>query len=230
VGTKVGPDDSVTYSTDEVWGNITVSPGNYELDLEVQFTSVDTTTHNYTDLCILAGTGDAEDIIVQLWNNTASEWNTLFSDLTASSWNNYTFTSGDTGFGSTTTIRFLGGTEIADGVQSSWDIDAVLLNQYNETNFELDLEVQFIGLPQKSNEYLSIFGGVQGSENLQVDVWNGTQYVTLISDIQFGWNHVDVSSYHTGPTFDLRLKDTLQVNDLVQDNWEIDALYLNLWD
>jgi hypothetical protein len=98
------------------------------------------------------------------------------------------------------------------------------------TSYELDLEAQFTELPQASNEYLSIYGGVQGAENLQVDVWNGTQYVTLISDVQVGWNHVDVSSYHVGTTFNIRFKDTVQVSDFVQDLWEIDALYLNLWD
>jgi hypothetical protein len=230
VGTKVGPDDSVTYLTDEVWGAVTYIFNRYELDLEVQFTSVDTTTYNLTDICILTGTGDAEDLIVQLWNGTASEWNTIFSDLSASSWNNYTFKSGDIGFGSTTTIRFLGGTDTSDSTQSNWNIDVVLLNQYSSFNYEVDLEVQFSNLPQASNEYLSIFGGVQGAENLEVDIWNGVQYVNVIPDIQAGWNHVNVSSYHTGPTFNIRFKDTIRVSDFTQNQWEIDALYLNLWD
>jgi hypothetical protein len=100
----------------------------------------------------------------------------------------------------------------------------------SSSSYKLDLEAQFTELPQKTNEYLSIYGGVQGSENLKVEVWNGTQYVTLISDLQTGWNHVDVSSYHTGSTFNIRFKDTVQANDLIQDFWEIDAMYLNLWD
>jgi hypothetical protein len=110
-------------------------------------------------------------------------------------------------------------------------IDHVMIGvRTGSTNYELDLEAQFTGLPQASNEYLSIFGAVQGTENLRVDVWNGIQYVTLISDIQVGWNHVDVSSYHTSTTFNLRFKDTVQASDTVQDRWEIDALFLNLWD
>ena len=230
VGTKVGPDDNVSYSTDEVWGTVSYIFSRYELDLEVQFTSVDAASYNITEICILTGTGDAEDIHVQLWNSTASEWNSIFSDLSASGWNNYTFKSGDTGFGSTTTIRFLGGNDAGDSTQSDWDIDAVLLNQYNTFNYELDLEVQITNLPQALNEYLSIYAGVQGAENLRVDIWNGVQYVTVIPDIQIGWNHVNVSSYHTGTTFNLRFKDTIRVGDFTQNQWEIDTLYLNLWD
>jgi hypothetical protein len=230
VGTKVGPDDGVTYATDEVWGYVTYIFSRFELDLEVQFSSVDTINYNFTDLCILTGSGDSESIVVQLWNNTASEWNTIFTDLTASSWNNYTFKSGDTGFGSTTTIRFLGGSDTNDSTQSDWDIDAVLLRQYQGVIYEIDLEIQFTGLPQTTNEYLSIYGGIQGTENLQVDVWNGAQYVNLIPDVQAGWNHVNVSNYHTGSTFNIRFKDTLRAVDSIRDFWEIDALYLNLWD
>jgi hypothetical protein len=110
-------------------------------------------------------------------------------------------------------------------------IDHVMIGiRTGSTNYELDLEAHFTGLPQVSNEYLSVYGGVQGTENLQLDVWNGIQYVTLIPDIKTGWNHVDVSSYHTGTTFNIRFKDTVQVGDIVQDRWEIDACYLNLWD
>ena len=105
-----------------------------------------------------------------------------------------------------------------------------MLRQYNLVNFELDLEAQFTGLPQASNEYLSIFGAVQGAENLRVDIWDGVQYVTVIPDIQTGWNHVNVSSYHTGTILNIRFKDALQLGDPGRTQWEIDALYLNLWD
>ena len=63
-----------------------------------------------------------------------------------------------------------------------------------------------------------------------MEVWDGTQYVTLIADVQPGWNSVDVSTDHTGSTFNIRFKDTTQLGDAVQENWEIDTLFLNLWD
>ena len=98
------------------------------------------------------------------------------------------------------------------------------------TSYELDLEVEWTGLPQATYEYLSVYGGIQGAENLFVEVWDGSQYVTLIVDVQPGWNSVDVSTYHTNSTFNIRFKDATQLGDVVQENWEIDALFLNLWD
>jgi len=75
-----------------------------------------------------------------------------------------------------------------------------------------------------------VFGEAQGSEALQVDVCDGIQWVTVISEIQGGWNTVDVSTYLTGSTFSIRFKDTLTTSDATQDSWEIDALVLNLFD
>jgi hypothetical protein len=96
--------------------------------------------------------------------------------------------------------------------------------------YRLDFEVEWTNLPQTSNEFLSIYAGRQGGENLQIDVWNGLSYVSIISDLQQGWNNVNVSSYHTEDIFNIRFIDTNQTIDTFQDSWEIDALYLNLWD
>lgn len=100
----------------------------------------------------------------------------------------------------------------------------------SQQNFELDLEVLWSDLPSFNNEYLLVYGATQGTEALQVDVWDGVQWVTVITDIQIGWNIVDVSTYLTGSTFSIRFKDNVQVSDATQDYWEIDALVLNLFD
>lgn len=97
-------------------------------------------------------------------------------------------------------------------------------------DYELDLEVLWSDLPSLSNEYLMFFGGAQGSEDLQVDVWNGVAWVTVITDVQEGWNNIDVSTYLTGSTLNIRFKDTNLVSDLIEDSWEIDTLVLNLFD
>jgi len=96
--------------------------------------------------------------------------------------------------------------------------------------YEFDMEVTWSGLPTKSNEYLSVYGGIQGAEALQVDVWDGGAWVNLIADVQTGWNNVDISAYLTGTSFNIRFKDSLQVGDVTQENWVIDALFLNLFD
>ncbi len=112
-------------------------------------------------------------------------------------------------------------------------LDYVLVQKTGETtpsSYELDLEVEWTGLPQAANEYLRVYGGTQGAEGLKLEIWDGSSYVTVINDIQPGWNDVDVSAYHTGSTFNIRLRDATQSIDPIEDSWEIDSLYLELWD
>ena len=97
------------------------------------------------------------------------------------------------------------------------------------SSYELDLEVEWTGLTQATNEYLCVYGGTQAAEGLLVQVWDGSSYVTVISDVQPGWNNVDISAYHTDSTFNIRFRDATQTIDSVQSSWEIDALYLKLW-
>jgi hypothetical protein len=113
-------------------------PTNNELDLEVQFTSVDT-TYDTTKLCIKSGATGAEDINVNIRNTTAGSWDLLFSDINTNGWANTTITDY---VASTITLQFKGGTETSDNSQDTWEIDAVLLRQSNQT-YQLDLEVQW---------------------------------------------------------------------------------------
>jgi hypothetical protein len=103
-------------------------PNNYELDLEVEFTNVDCYEDNEV-ICIYAGTTSSEDIRVYVWNASDSTWHLLFNDLTANSWNNKTVTNTITS--PTVTLRFLGGTEISDTSQDSWQIDILLLHSWS---------------------------------------------------------------------------------------------------
>jgi len=57
---------------------------NYELGLEVQWTSVDYDETN-EELCIYAGAMGTEDLRVDYW--TGSTWSNLLTDLTANNWN-----------------------------------------------------------------------------------------------------------------------------------------------
>jgi DNA-binding beta-propeller fold protein YncE len=100
------------------------SQPSYQLDLEVQFTEVD---FDYTneELCIYGGVMGAENVTVDVWNGTT--WSGLFQDL-VNGWNNVSISNYLTS--STLTIRFTGGTEMADAIQDSWNIDATFLHLY----------------------------------------------------------------------------------------------------
>jgi len=136
VGTEVSK-DTFTYTVDEVWGWVSASSPNCELDLEVQWTNVDFDEPN-EELCIYCGTMGAENITVDAWNGTA--WNDVFTDL-SSGWNNVSVSTYLTS--SNFTVRFKGGNEIGDASQDSWNIDATLLYVFTsvETTYDYVLRV-----------------------------------------------------------------------------------------
>ena len=116
--------------------------------------------------------------------------------------------------------------------QESWIEWQVLELPYStgETNYELDLEVQWTNAYYNgTNEELCIYGGTMGSEDIQVDVWNGSTWKNLFTDLSSGWNNVSVSSYLDSSTFTIRFKGSNETSDIIQDNWKIDATLLHVW-
>ncbi len=111
------------------------------------------------------------------------------------------------------------------------NIDAVRLgiSQPSTPNYDLDLEVGWTAADyDETNEYLCIYGGSQGTEGLRIDVWDGSQWQNVISDLTTGWNNVSVSSYLTSSSFEIRFTDTSD-DSTVEDAWEIEGVMLHVW-
>jgi hypothetical protein len=102
--------------------------------------------------------------------------------------------------------------------------------EFEGGSYELDLEVAWVDLPTKTNEYLTIYGGTMGLETLEVDYWNGATWVNIIPSVSPGYNVLDVSPYLTGSAFTIRFVDSDKISDSSQDSWVIDAVYLHLFD
>lgn len=99
-----------------------------------------------------------------------------------------------------------------------------------QTNYDLDLEVSWSDVVfDEDNEWLCIYGGVQGTESLIVDAWDGGAWATVFNDLQPGWNNADVSAYLTSSTFTIRFRGGTAVGDTVQDSWEVDTTFLHVW-
>ncbi|TRO54139.1 hypothetical protein E2P71_05020, partial [Candidatus Bathyarchaeota archaeon] len=202
---------------------------NCELNLEVQWTDADYLLP-YEELCIYAGATGAEDIQVQVWNTSSSSWDTLLSDLTASSWNNVSISGWLTS--STFTIRYLGGTETSDTTQDSWQIDVALIKTWaNETaQYSLDLEYQWTGADfWEQNEELCIYGGTMGAEDVLVDVWYNDTWNNVFSDLDTGWNNASITQYLDSSTLTIRLRGGSDVSDAIRDTWQIDASLIHVW-
>ena len=173
---------------------------------------------------------DLGDFLFYMWDGAT--WD-LISDLTQDTddvWHHYQLKVTDAQyFDATFQIRWsavgLAGPEHAYIDDVSIVKSAVASNYY-----DLDLEVLWSALPTKANEWLSIYGGTLGAETIQVDYWDGSAWVNVIPSLSSGWNNVDVSGIHGSSSFIIRFVDTVGIGDLTQNNYEIDAVYLNLWD
>jgi len=105
----------------------------------------------------------------------------------------------------------------------------VIVN-YSSPNYELDLEVQWTNADyDEANEQLCIYGGTMGAENITVDVWNGSGWENVRSDLNSGWNNVSVTSYLTTSNFTIRFKGGNETGDTTQTTWDIDAALLHVW-
>jgi hypothetical protein len=200
---------------------------NHRLDLENQFTSVDAVTnYDVAEICIKTGTTGSEDLSLSIWNTSSSSWNLLAADLVDSGWTNVTVMDY---VASTMTIRFRGGTETLDISQNTWQIDAVLLKQCNLT-YQVDLEAQWTGLNYtRVNEYLGIYGGTMGAEDIHVDVWYNGTWNNLFTDLEAGWNNASISQYLDSSTLTVRFRDATTAKDRVQDTWQVDASVIRTW-
>ncbi|MDH5461983.1 MAG: LamG domain-containing protein, partial [Candidatus Bathyarchaeota archaeon] len=98
------------------------------------------------------------------------------------------------------------------------------------TDYTMDLEVQWIDLPYLiPNGNLSIYGGTMGDEDITVDVWNGTGWETVFTDLSSGWNNESITDWLTTTNFTIRFKGGTETGDTNQDTWQIDVALIHVW-
>jgi hypothetical protein len=106
-------------------------------------------------------------------------------------------------------------------------VDLVTVTK-DETNYELDLEVQWTHADfDETNEVLCMYVGAASGEGLRVDVWTGSW--TSLTTLSVGWNNVTVSPYLTSEEFTIRFVGETETDDTTQDYWTIDATLLHCW-
>lgn len=124
-----GENGYLDYFTMKIIGAI-----NYNINLEIQWTSITSNDADIERVCIKTGSfGGSEDLDVSIRNTTSNTWQSLASDMTASTWNNYSITGWLGSSTVTITLRFLGGIETSDSTQDMWDVDGALIYTRNYT-------------------------------------------------------------------------------------------------
>ncbi len=189
------------------------TPPNYELDLEVQWTSVDF-DETYEELCIKTGTfSGSEDIMVYAWNVSTSDWHFLYN-LTMNSWNNVSVT--DWLNNKNFTVRFLGGTESSDTNQHSWNIDATLLHIWTVETYDYDYVLRVNNTETDSWQIRLKKYSDSSISRLQ----NCTIYFHNSTDGTSSQIIIENGSYtnHTGPWYDLGNSETIYIAMAVEAN------------
>ncbi|MEM3565869.1 MAG: hypothetical protein QXK47_00765 [Candidatus Bathyarchaeia archaeon] len=108
----------------------------------------------------------------------------------------------------------------------------IALKPQPQFNYQLDLEVQWTNASyNRTYKELCIKTGALDSESLKVDVWNGSNWITVIEALTANsWNNVSVSNHLTSNIFTIRFKDAEISNDGTQSSWQIDCVLLHTWD
>ena len=113
--------------------------------------------------------------------------------------------------------------------QFNWQGDLVAYTP-SSVNYELDLEVQWTSVDfSQTNEWLCIYGGTMAAENIRVDVWTGSAWQNVFTNLSGGWNNVSISSYLSSSTFTIRFNGGTETGDPIQSTWNIDVSLLHLW-
>lgn len=218
--------DAIDYSTNYVW----VSGNNLFVgDFNFTDSGKSTGTIDGVTVQVYAQQSNSKDLEVFVWDG--SVWTSLgVQTLTTSfRWENYTATT------VLDTWTKIDGAKIylkSRSAVGTYEVDAARLKVdfTDSENYELDLEVQWTSVDfDETNEELGIYGGTMGAENIRVDVWNGSGWENLFTDLNSGWNNVSVTSYLTASNFTIRFKGGTETNDTTQDTWNIDATLLHVW-
>lgn len=201
---------------------VTGGSDDYELDLEVGWTSADYDETTGEELAIFAGAQGTEALTVDVWTGS---WTEVIADL-APGWNNVSVSSylTDASF----EIRFQDSDQASDGIQTTWDIDAVLLHTWTDEvlDYELDFEYSWSNANySETTETVKIYANTV-PENLDVWEWNGGSFVSLGTISSTGWSNF-TASFVTGSAYYIKFSDADQALDSTQNNWDIDAIFLH---
>jgi len=214
----VNVDFTSTLSDGAAYGQIAINPApgvgtDYQMDLEIQFTGIPDEANSMPiqELSIKTGTMDAEDLSVEYW--TGSVWDTLWSDLTASSWNNISIKGNLTS--STFTIRFSDGTKTSDSNFDSWSIDSVLIRLKQSVSLPTYDNFDYVDFGKDALN--NVFGA--GNEQLILTGWinpttlHTNQSNNLVSNVFFSKANNSESVFELGVSSDGKLQIYFKTNE-----------------
>ncbi|DAC73089.1 MAG TPA: hypothetical protein DSN98_01985 [Thermoplasmata archaeon] len=197
---------------------------NYQIDFEYNWTKANNSdTTEYLCFYVTSHTG-SETLNINYRNGTT--WTNL-GTITTTGWKNITAT----GLTSKTyTIQIIGTTETSDTTQDTWNIDCIFLHSYNTSNYQIDIEYQWIAInyTQVNKQVCFYITSHTGTENLLVNYWTGSAWSLLGTITSTGWSNFTATGLSSSP-YTIQLKGVTESSDIVKDTWNIDVIMLRTW-
>jgi hypothetical protein len=95
-------------------------------------------------------------------------------------------------------------------------------------DYELDMEYQFNNTKYNSdNKQICFYLTTSPTETLNVMYWDGS-WISLGDITSSGWTNFTAEGL-TSSTYNIKIKDQDQNNDLTQNSWTIDCMFLHTW-
>ena len=186
----------------------------------------------YVDFWYQLSSTETDDLVLYYYDGSVYDEISQIGGGTEDTWLHYTAKVTDSQyFISNFRIRFNAGMDFFE-FEDVW-VDDVLIKKEIQSadNYEVDLEVRWTDLPHSlPNEELCIYAGTMGAEDIKVDVWNGSSWINVVSDMNASdWNNVTITSYLTSSNFTIRFKGGTETGDTNQDIWNIDVALIHVW-
>jgi hypothetical protein len=226
--TQVGLKVDVTFS-----GGTT----NYELDGEITFSSVTSTsqTTGYKVFCQGYRSG-AEDFAVYAWDYVATGWNLKDTIDQGSDYDfDFALTADERdGTGNEVIIRFLGLTETGDTTQDILYFDVLKVSRI-ETGYSLDIEMSSTGTNEYGEQRLRI-KAYTTAEEFYVDIYNWTTpgwdlaviTVSALSNTWYTYDLYEPDHRSGGEQVDIRFRDAdAATADTTQDTCYLDVAWIS---
>ena len=132
-------------------------------------------------------------------------------------------------------LRYYNIARSSSEIQSDYNVTITGTETNLRSYFKLDNNFDDIG---PDNNDGSAFGSYSFSldvpfnaltENLQVDVWTGSAWQNVFTQLANGWNNATITSYLTSSNLTIRYKGSNETNDSIQDSWNIDTAVIHAW-
>lgn len=222
---------SSDYPTNYIWEDAV------DNDVEGRFNFTDGTIGiiNEVKICIYATQDSGDDGNIQIYlRNSSGNFLIVDFEPTAGSWG-WTNTTCTTTLPNFAAINATQMDVVAqrDGGPDILYVDSALLwVNYTSIRYQLDLEVRWTNANYtQSDEQLCIkTGAFNTSEDIQIKIWNNSQWNWVMNLTASTWNNISVSTYLYYENFTIQYLGGTETGDTQRSSWKVDCALLHTWE